>query len=631
MGPFGCFDVNSDAKTRPSRTPEPTPSTQTALIDSITFEPNPFGSPVPQPEDLSLDLGELFEFNLDPSFLDLEHCDMSDFPDPFQIDGVLYPLQRDEAADNHRSERQSSGIIATLDTTNPNSGTCTPKSDTRNRQEGSPDVMVDAETLLSHYDLQVASQLVPIPFCRKCPWKTLNLTYAIDTLANIRFLRKNRPNNACLANLYGVLACSAYHKGSNPTLNPLRDHWEEIALQSCRLSKLYLKRSIKSELRGAGKVKYKHQMTAILSLLAFALMTGNQEDARCFLLDAENLIRLRGMAKRHISQRVRLLHHVYTWMRVLGESTFLLHDYRNYHSVPDMLKLYELAPSERDVLAILSNSHSSSTSQNGPSDPLLYLHDLADGNLEPAKDPNAPKSSDDIYLAVYGVPEIWLRLLAHTTRLANIKDVLEAREDEFERASLLNSLRNRSDQLEDVICSFLPDDSTHTGLPGTEKLKDLLRRYSNHPTVHVHMLDALHYALAIYFYRRVRNVNRRVLQGLVDGVIKSLTAFSTATTATSCAEPGRARNVGTPWPAFIAGCEACSAVQRKVLGDWIQHGLLTYGSYGFRAAKDMMDVLWNERDEEATKSPEDLLASGRTHQSSWIGLSKEHQLWLMLC
>ena len=37
-------------------------------------------------------------------------------------------------------------------------------------------------------------------------------------------------------------------------------------------------------------------------------------------------MRLRGLAKRDVSRKARLLHHVYTWLRIVGESTFVLHD-----------------------------------------------------------------------------------------------------------------------------------------------------------------------------------------------------------------------------------------------------------------------------------------------------------------
>lgn len=360
-------------------------------------------------------------------------------------------------------------------------------------------------------------------------------------------------------------------------------------------------------------------------------MTGNQDDARCFLLDAENLIRLRGMLKQHISNKVRLIHHVYTWMRVVGESTFLLHDYKKYRSVPEVLSSYKLNNDERKVLSILSQTRHTSTPQTGYSDCLLYVHDLADGNFKNLGVREALQGPDDLYLSLYGVPETWLKLLSQTSRLANIKDMVEQRDDDTERATLLEMLRKRIDQLESDICSILPNEANETppqaSLLTSEKGRAWLDTHSTCPTGHMHMLQALCYGLAIYFYRRVRNVHRHVLQGLVDGVIGSVTAFSSTTST----EKDQMRGFGTPWPAFIAGCEAVSEHRRKVLKDWIHKALLTCGLYSFRAAEDMMEVLWTAWDDEADTTSEDSISSKPKTQLTWVSLSRDHHLWLMLC
>lgn len=275
IGPFGCFQVAPETQPTPTTTIQSVTAEDGALIEGAILGSEPAYNMLEDPPDPPLDLEDFFEFNLDPGLLDVDPFDSSNFFDPFQIDGSFYPLRRHEAGDSTPSGSRPPVIVI------PQPPTDIPTADVSSStpvghdgtEVNNTDIMVDAEALLSHYDTQVAGQLVPIPFCFKCPWRTLNLTFAIDTLATIRCLGKSRVKHAGWANLYAVLACSAYHKGSNPTLNPLRDHWEDIALQSCRLSKLYLKNSLKSEFRGAGKAKYKYQMTAILSLLAFAVRT----------------------------------------------------------------------------------------------------------------------------------------------------------------------------------------------------------------------------------------------------------------------------------------------------------------------------------------------------------------------
>lgn len=63
----------------------------------------------------------------------------------------------------------------------------------------------------------------------------------------------------------------------------------------------------------------------------------NHHGARCYLIDAERLLRLPGLAKQTVSRRAHLLHHVYTWLRIGGEITFVIHDYAN----PALLSLVE--------------------------------------------------------------------------------------------------------------------------------------------------------------------------------------------------------------------------------------------------------------------------------------------------
>lgn len=173
-------------------------------------------------------------------------------------------------------------------------------------------------------------------------------------------------------------------------------------------------------------------------------MSGNYKDARCYILDAERLLRLRGLAKRWISRRSRLLHHVYGWIRIVGESTFVLHDYDAC-----ALNIERLMGSHHD------QSNRSSAESQGPGtqqhsvasqemdherlDDFLRLRPHAsDSDLEIEEPKEQEVGRRDIHLEdsrkfqdtmmpmIYGVPETWLSLVSQITRLANLMEMLKA-------------------------------------------------------------------------------------------------------------------------------------------------------------------------------------------------------------
>lgn len=101
-----------------------------------------------------------------------------------------------------------------------------------------------------------------------------------------------------------------------------------------------------------------------------------------------------------------------------------------------------------------------------------------------------------------------------------------------------------------------------------------------------YMLRALNAALAMLFYRRVRNANPLILQGHVDHVIQALNEFDLALVNSNSQGPG------TPWPAFIAGFEAISVTQREHLLSWLEKGFSQCGLYSFGTSIDIMKEVW---------------------------------------
>lgn len=143
--------------------------------------------------------------------------------------------------------------------------------------------LADIQALLKHFQDHVIAQMAALPIGSKSPWKILNLSSAVETLAEMTFLGGKNVKHAHAANLYGLLACSAYHLASNPSIASSRsvEHWEQTVVQMSRKAKEHLQKSLQAELQGPNKAKYKDQLTAILSLMAFAVRAPLSSPVRC--------------------------------------------------------------------------------------------------------------------------------------------------------------------------------------------------------------------------------------------------------------------------------------------------------------------------------------------------------------
>lgn len=472
------------------------------------------------------------------------------------------------------------------------------------------DLKNEAPFLLKHFSEQVIPSIGALPFNTKSPWQILNVSAAVQTLADITYLNR-RVKHANVANLYGLLACSAYFLASNPCSPVVSNatYWSDLANKAGIKAKEHVQKSLQYELASGDKAKYKDQLMALMSNLSYSLSTGQQKDTRCYMVDAERLVRLRGLAKRHISRRARLLHHMYTWIRIVGESTYVLHDLKmSTSTVPRSARAIPTETGHNSRLDdFLRLDH---VDDEDPQPEEIKAHDvgLTDIHLE---DPRL--HPETLYLQIYGIPETWLSLLSQTTRLANVTDMLKLTNNE--KSDTQKSLERKAARLEDMICSFAAktnyNPTVGTFLPPSQ-----------------YMLRALSSALVIFFYRRIRHVNPWILQSHVDDVITALQNFDVSLTRQNLRGPG------TAWPAFIAGCEAGVGPRRASLVKWVETAFWKTGLQPFKAAQEMMQEVWARRDQ-AGVSPRATRAASKpkSDQSplTWIEICREKTEWVILC
>lgn len=358
------------------------------------------------------------------------------------------------------------------------------------------------------------------------------------------------------------------------------------------------------------------------------------------MIDAERLVRLRGLAKRQFSRRARLLHHVYTWLRIIGESTFILHDHQNSklrawienpskvnddsrsgQPVSEQEITEDLDHSQLDdFLRVESRGPGSDCDGDGAKDNELGYRDI---HLEDSR-----PWSDTLYMDVYGIPEIWLSLVSQTTRVANIMDFLELTAEKAPRR-FTASLQRKTTRLEHMICTFAAQHSSEpeTSSAPTEPLNEP-ESQSKLSSASRAMLRALSSGLVIFFYRRIRKVHPWILQGHVNDVMSALKDFDHAQ------DLNKEKKLGTPWPAYIAGCEAISSSSRNWYIDWLRKGAKQSAFNGFTAAQQVMQEVWERRDATKASELQDLRSTSNVHRKnavySWVDVLREGKFWLML-
>ena len=348
------------------------------------------------------------------------------------------------------------------------------------------------------------------------------------------------------------------------------------------------------------------------------MISGKQAEARANLIDAERLVRSRGLAKRTVSRKARFLHHMYTWFRILGESTYVLHEYKTI-SEDDLfdsrrtphrgdriiISQADEQPASRnsekldDFLRFRSPQPESDVEDDAPKQQEVALRDI---HLEDSRD-----NPNTMYTDIFGISEIWLSLLSQTTRLANRLDA--SRTIRELNISSSNLLQRKAQRLEDMICLFVSTFSRTTAST-SQPLSD-------------HLHNALNSALVILFYRRIRDVNPWILQSHVEETIKELDSYAREI------EPSGRQGWCSVWPAFIAGSEASSTeIQERFLG-WIERGETRTGLNCYRATKDFLNELWSRSN--AQRDGRDRLSRAALTSITWVDLCREKKLWLMAC
>ncbi|CAG8128986.1 unnamed protein product [Penicillium nalgiovense] len=418
----------------------------------------------------------------------------------------------------------------------------------------------DAVFLLKHYASAVISLMTPLRHS-KTPWHVLFIPHTKSCLAGL--VLGDYMSDASLCAFHGTLAISAFSLGG---VSGSRT-WSEKAIIYKHKAQRHARMMLTTAYNVPKVAKYKSILMALLTMVQVTMLSGNRRESEYYFLEAEKFIRLRGLPRKK-SRKVRLLHHCYVFERIIHESIFICGaNSRQRHHVHAAIETSGLGNYSLDSLSFRLSGWKNLDQE------MMRVR----GQEEGENDLHLERPgfwSNTLYPEIFGIPEPWVILLSQVIRLGKEKDATEG-DDELNCISL-KEFSGRAKTLEDYI-NKLP-------LPSLDHIHSELDR-----EIIKNMLNAMQNALAIYFYRRIHDVDSSLLQQKVAGVLDHLLRCEDTD---STVVHGSA---GFIWPAFIAACEAEDPLVQISFSDWFVNSARRSGLSCFTETLANIQRIWQEK------------------------------------
>lgn len=199
---------------------------------------------------------------------------------------------------------------------------------------------------------------------------------------------------------------------------------------------------------------------------------------------------------------------------------------------------------------------------------------------------------------IYGVPYSLLKLIGRASELA--KEV----EEHGESVHDTTSFRLRCEKLEDDICTYQSSPSNGENLTSNFSPADTCMQISSH------LAHAMHDALIVMFFRRVRKVHRAVLQHYVKSTLGHLKDQEAVKTGAGIHAPALL------WPWFMVASEATGEDLREEARQW-SGVAMRYGGRNIEAAEQVVREVWRRHDQ-------------RLSRATWVDVVREWGVSLVL-
>lgn len=423
----------------------------------------------------------------------------------------------------------------------------------------------DAVSLLKHYTTEVINLLTPFRHS-KTPWHVLFIPHMKNCLAALTL--GEHLDYASLTAFYGTLAISAISLGGISR----SQKWDQRGKEYKTRAEGYATLTLNHAYQSPKPAKYKSTVMALLVMMHVAMFAADRVKTDRYLLEVEKFIRIKGLNRRK-SRKVRLLHHCYVFERLFHESTFVQGSkFGHRHQIQAAIESSGLAIHSHDSLTFRLPAWSNFDLE------MLQVKNQVEGenDLHLGKLGEFPPT---LYPEIFGIPESWVLLLSLTIRLRNEKDAAE-RVGGNQNSNLKDFMR-QAKAIETRITQLQRPADMASSLTSRMSIID--------QEVMSKMLEAMQEALAIYFYRRIYDIDTSMLQNKVEKVRSCLVCCDEAD---STIVHG---SVGFIWPAFIAACEAETTDLQASFSSLFTTSAQRSGLSYFTDTLGFVERVWQER------------------------------------
>ncbi|EKG16410.1 hypothetical protein MPH_06379 [Macrophomina phaseolina MS6] len=444
----------------------------------------------------------------------------------------------------------------------------------------------EGHLLLSHFMndfVKVASQNLN----DKSPWQSLYFPEALKAVGQLTL--RTEPSAANLSLLYSLMVISAFHLDRLSGAEAGSGYWWKIAETYQAKSMAHIQISLRHEVVGPKKAKYKTLLMALLALVTSCITNGKLVDARKHLLDAQRLIHLRGLCKYNPSRKVQMLHTMFLYLRVMEEATFVY----PLSADSQFFKNDTAAPSSARYPSLAGHKWFGIQEDGVPSN-FRELDDFFE---------NSGPEVRQLFSRIYNIPESLVVLMSHITYLCCESRQVKA--TPHPNPDFMEDFHKRCKVVEDLLCGWTNEDKQQQQAqeaPGGI-MDEAAASTSSTNTDSDHGAKAFHGALVIYFYREVHDINRFMLQYMVRDIKAHLLALEGEKIAQNIA------SASVLWPGFIAAVEAQDQEDFSDICNWMRACADRYGLRSFDRAADVAADFWwaRQRDGHVLKWPERVL------------------------
>ena len=284
-------------------------------------------------------------------------------------------------------------------------------------------------------------------------------------------------------------------------------------------------------------------------------------DAHGYLAQAKTLIDRHGVPSpakpSYKSSKVTALHQIFSYLQIIESSTFV---------------------SRTVTYSVLYRTGVAET--NDPANQRLDRpHTLDSAPMTSTRaEIDALEEDNDVseaFAKIYGVPRSLLTLISHASDLAN----------ELERRQLHEAYVMADADFSDR-CQIVEDRIWAWKRPENEST---LSELPNNSQIASHLISSIYDALVVMFFRRVRKLNRMILQHYIQSAADHMIQQEELKIS------GGINASPLVWPWFMVACEALDKAVRQKLRLWAGFAR-RYGMRNLEKAEQVVTEVWRRQD-----------------------------------